>query len=153
MPRVWIAEPSSAEEVREFLDANDYPFECWSVENLRLALLCRVGTPRKTYAWVWFNWMHQNDKALEMHVCVSRAHRGAWISPYVRDHLTALVEMLGATIVIARLPRAARFMRRLGFEVVGNIAFRFIDQEEKEEAPNGVIIRGQASEGNSGAAA
>jgi len=129
LPRAWIAEPSAANEVRKFLDENDYPFDCWSAENLKLALLVRVGTPNETYAWVWFNWLQDNDRAIEMHVCASRRRRGEWVSLKMTDQITTLVEMLGATLVLARLPRAARYMRRLGFEVVGNTAFKFIDQE------------------------
>jgi hypothetical protein len=140
VPRVLISEPSAAEEVRAFLDANDYPHDCWSVENLRLALLVRVGTAAETVAWVWFNWVRDNDKVLEMHACAARERRGSWITPFVTERLTVLVEMLGTTLVIAQPQRGVRFMRKLGFEVVGRTAFRFINQEE---TPDGTTLRGR----------
>lgn len=135
MPRVWIAEPDAAVDVEEFLGANGYPHQGWTEHFLRRALLIRIGTKKETFAWVWFAWLQGNNRVLAMHVCVAREHRLRWITPFVVGRLNAIVEMLDATMVVAYPQRPARFMARFGFEVVGNVAFKFINQEEETDGP------------------
>lgn len=129
---MWIEEPSSAEDAKAFLIANDYPHD-WPVEYLRLALLLRVGTSKETYAWIWFAWLRENDKVLAIHVCARQDVRGKWVTEDIVDRVTTLVEMLKTTMVVAYPHRGVRIMRRFGFEVIGDIAFRFINQEEESD--------------------
>lgn len=116
---------ADASEVKEFLDRVQYPFE-WELTCLaRYCLLTTIEAASGDVAGhVWFNWVANADRVVDMHVCVAPEYRGRTLTRRVGLALLELVAQCGARTILCRpeSPEHLAYLLRLGFESHGPFA-------------------------------
>jgi predicted GNAT superfamily acetyltransferase len=116
-----VNETTDYETVVSFLLSNFYPYR-WTVESLAQHHILQISTDEGTAGFLWFR--EEAPQTLQIHVCVSRAYEGRWLT---RTTLTALFEVgraMGATNVVGLVdrPAIAKLYRRLGAAIAGPFA-------------------------------
>ena len=84
-----------------FLFDNEYPAP-WTSASLRdYAISLRLETEAgDTAGYIWGTWKAALPGALDFHVCMAPAHRGAWLTQDVWSQLTYVAKLLGAESLV-----------------------------------------------------
>lgn len=116
--RVLIEESSRV--LAEFLCNQKYPYG-WSEEFLDSCVKCRIETSTgQTIGYVWLHGLEDAPPGLlEMHICIKPEYQNRWATRSVVRNLFVIAEVVGGTIMIAKLmgARSIRIMKKMGWTI------------------------------------
>jgi len=111
----------ATQEVVDFLYRVGYPHTGWDVEKMQqLTFISRMQTLDKTLVgYVWYSWVPDTHRILELHVAVEKKFHGQWLDRTVSKQICSLANFIDSRLLLIfwRDKKPLVKLRRLGWQV------------------------------------
>jgi hypothetical protein len=134
--RVLLSEDVA--DIRSFLDLTHYPHQ-WGDPALRASLRLVVMDGPVMAAVVWMSEAPLAPGWLQLHAAALPDYRGRWLTQDVADQIHAAARLCGAIGTFSdvpddRWPLFRRLLRRYGYDAVGRVQYRHLEEPNGQAA-------------------